>query len=420
MTDPTTPPSRSLDWRLEGGRVLVDGGLVAGDLDLAGGRIVAAAPPGAFVVDARGLLVLPGIVDVHGDAFERQVMPRPGVSFDLVTALLDTDRQLVSNGITTAFHGVTWSWEPGLRGAENARALLAAIEALGETLAADTRYHLRHETFNLAGEAEIIEWITARRVGCLAFNDHMQGTFKVRSRPEKIGKMIERSGLDRDDFLRLVETVHDRRDEVPASIERIAAAARAAGIPMLSHDDMTPQMRRWFRGLGVAVAEFPIDEATAEEAIAAGEATVFGAPNVLRGGSHTGCPSAAEMVRRGLCTILASDYYYPALAAAPFRLAADGAAGFEAAWALISTNPAAAMGLVDRGRLDLGLRADVVLVDPDGPGGRPAVVATFVAGRLVHLGDGDRLWARPAPAGSRPTALGASPGGGTGGFIPAT
>ena len=391
MTATPVRPRAPHDWLVSGGRLLRDGRLGDGDLALVQGQIAEAAPAGARVVDADGLLVLPGIIDVHGDAFERQVMPRPGVAFDLVTALLDTDRQLVANGITTAFHGVTWSWEPGLRGAANARALLAALETLGDDLAADTRYHLRHETFNLDGEAEILDWLATGRVGCLAFNDHMAGTLKERARPEKIGKMIERSGLERDDFMRLVDVVHGRRDEVPASIERLAAAARASGIAMLSHDDMTPEMRRWFRALGVAIAEFPIDEATAQEAVSAGEATVFGAPNVLRGGSHTGCPSAAEMVRRGLCTILASDYYYPALAAAPFRLEADGAADFAAAWALVSKNPAAAMGLADRGRLECGLRGDVVLIDPPGPDGRPRVIATFVAGRLVHLADATRL-----------------------------
>ena len=112
-------------------------------------------------IDARGLLVLPGIVDVHGDAFERQVMPRPRVAFPLDIALLESDRQAVSNGITTVFHGVTWSWEPGLRGAENARAILAGIERIRPRLGADTRYHLRHETYNLDAEPEITEWLPA-------------------------------------------------------------------------------------------------------------------------------------------------------------------------------------------------------------------------------------------------------------------
>ncbi len=385
--------SRQDTWRIEGGRALVSDRLETTDVTVVGGRIHDGEATGARVFDARGLLVLPGIVDVHGDAFERQVMPRPGVSFDLVTALLDTDRQLAANGITTAYHGVTRSWEPGLRGAENARGLLAAIEELGDLLAADTRFHLRHETYNLDGEAEIVEWLKAGRIGCLAFNDHLASMLRDRARPEKIGKVVERSGLDRDDFMRLLDVVHGRAAEVDASIERLAKAAQAAGIPMLSHDDPTPLMRRRFRELGVAVAEFPVNETTAAEAIAAGEATVFGAPNVLRGGSHTGCPAAAEMVRRGMCRILASDYYYPALPAAPFRLAAEGAATLEAAWALVSTNPAAAMGLADRGRIEAGLRADLVVVDPSGPKGHSRVIATFVAGRIVHLADADRITA---------------------------
>jgi alpha-D-ribose 1-methylphosphonate 5-triphosphate diphosphatase len=97
------------------------------------------------------------------------------------------------------------------------------------------------------------------------------------------------------------------------------------------------------------------------------------------------------MVARGLCSILASDYYYPALAAAPFRLATDGVAPLERAWALVSSNPAAALGLTDRGRIAAGRRGDVVLVDPGTDGRHPRVVATFVDGRLVHLAEGARL-----------------------------
>lgn len=386
------PPlsDRLPSWTLAGGRVLVDGTFEETALTLDAGRIVEGTRPTDRRFDATGLLVLPGIVDVHGDAFERQIMPRPRVSFDLATALFDTDRQLLANGITTAYHGVTWSWEPGLRCADNARALLDALEDLEGDLLVDTRYHLRHETYDLDGEAEILEWIAERRIGCLAFNDHTTGLAKHRGKPEKLATMIERSGLDPDDFVALVENMHTRADAVPASIERLAAAARAAGVPMLSHDDVSPQMRHWYRGLGVAVSEFPMDEPTARAAVAEGEATVFGAPNVLRGGSHTGCPAAADMVAKGLCTILASDYFYPALAAAPFRLAADGVRPLEETWDLVSANPAAAFGLADRGRLAPGLRADVILVETanDRP---PRVIATFAAGRLAHCAEGARI-----------------------------
>lgn len=371
---------------ISGGRVLA-GGLEIADLRVRDGVIApsdTALPDNVLRLDASGLLVLPGLVDCHGDAFERHIMPRPGVSFDIDLALRDADRALLASGITTAFHGVTWSWEPGLRGAENARRLIEAIERLAPELGADTRFHLRHETYNLDAEPEILAWLAAGRVGLLAFNDHMEGTLKSRSRPDKVGKMVERTGLSHEDFMLLVENVHSRRDEVPASIARLAAAARAAGVPALSHDDMTPQMRRWYRDLGVSVAEFPIDEETTREAAAQGEPIVFGAPNVVRGGSHTGCPAAEEMVRQGLCTILASDYYYPALPLAPFILAERGAASFEAAWKLVSQGPAEALGLFDRGVIAPGKRADLVLVAAEP---QPRIVATIAGGRVVHLVD---------------------------------
>ena len=115
-----------------------------------------------------------------------------------------------------------------------------------------------------------------------------------------------------------------------------------------------------------------------------GDFIVFGAPNVVRGGSHTGWTKAADMIAKGLCSILASDYYYPAPLLAAFRLAADGMLPLAQAWALISAAPAAAAGLTDRGVLAAGRRADIILVDDAVPL-RPRIVAVIAAGRLVHL-----------------------------------
>src|SRR5450432_2663838 len=236
-----------MDISIEGGRVLVGGRLAETTDGASDGAIDAIGKESGAArrIDARGLLVLPGVVDIHGDAFERQMMPRPGVHFAMDIALLDTDRQVVANGITTVFHGVTWSWEPGLRGADNARAILAAMEELRPRLGADTRFHLRHETFNLDAESEITDWIGGRRIGVLAFNNHMPAMKdNAPVRPAKVAEMAQRSGISLDEFSQLVTRIARRADEVPGSIARLAAAAVANGVPLLSHDDISPEQRR--------------------------------------------------------------------------------------------------------------------------------------------------------------------------------
>ncbi|MBR0932833.1 alpha-D-ribose 1-methylphosphonate 5-triphosphate diphosphatase [Bradyrhizobium jicamae] len=381
------------DIFIESGRSLVDGEFTETSLRTSGrdiGALDAEQGRAALHVNASGLLVLPGIVDLHGDAFERQMMPRPGVDFPIDVALVDSDRQAIANGITTVFHGTTWSWEPGLRSADNARKLLDTIEAMRPQLAADTRFHLRHETHNLEAEVEITQWLTEGRIDLFAFNDHSN------VKPTKRGQLADRAGLSAEAFNQLLDKVVARRPDVPASIARLAAAARAANIRMLSHDDNSPTMRREFRALGAVIAEFPVNEETARDAVAAGDFIVFGAPNVVRGGSHTGWTRASDMIAKGLCSVLASDYYYPAQLLAAFRLAADGILPLARAWDLISAAPARAAGLEDRGVLATGRRADIIIIDDKVPL-RPRVVAVIAAGRLVHLTDASRLVHSPAP-----------------------
>ena len=333
--------------------------------------------------DATGLLVLPGIIDIHGDAFERQIMPRPSVHFSMDTALRDTDRQLVANGVTTAFHAVTWSWEPGLRGHAMARAFAESLGRLRPSLSADQRLHLRWETFNLDAEAEIATWIEAGKIDFLAFNDHTPPMMARADQPKYVQRYAERTGLDSAGFLAMLRSVWERRSEVPAAIGRLAAKAQAHGVAMASHDDDSPQTRSSFRAMGCQIAEFPLTMDTFEAAHQARDPIIMGAPNVVRGGSHLSGVSASEMVGKRFCTILASDYYYPALAQAAFRLADETVVPLAEAWALISANPARATGLADRGVLAPGKRADFVLVEAEA--GTPRIVATFVAGKPVFL-----------------------------------
>jgi len=375
-------------YTLSNVRVLSTDGLIPdttlsidGDLiDKIGGRA------GQRDWDCGGLLAAPGIIDLHGDAFERQLMPRPGVHFDTKLALLDSDRQLIANGITTAYHSLTYSWEPGLRSCEAGRTFMVALEAMRATLACDTRLHLRWETFNLDSEDEVADWIAAGRIALLAFNDHTPGIAREAERPEKITKYAERSGLSATDFAALAARVYARKDEVPGTIGRLAAAALSANVPMASHDDESPEDRNRYARMGCRISEFPKTEETAQTARDAGHDIVMGAPNVVRGGSHLSAASAAHLVSKDLCTVLTSDYYYPALHQAAFRLVRDGICDLTAAWKLISQNPAHAALLDDRGTLAPGKRADIVLID-DSDMKLPRIVATICAGKPKVFGD---------------------------------
>ena len=386
---------------IEGARLLTEGGLEDAPLSFAGGVIVDG--PGEARVDARGLILAPALIDLHGDSFERQVSPRPGVFAPLDVAVLDTDRQLAANGIATAYHALTLSWEPGLRTVDRGRDFIAALDRLEPRLTVENRVQLRWETFASEAEELVRDALRQPLTPSLAFNDHTSMAMRafgtsVQERgfelspdfgtaslsddrlKQRTAKNAKRAGLDEDAYVALLARVWERRAEVPAKIAGLARAAREAGAPMLSHDDTTAETRDWFRERGATVAEFPMVMPAAQAAHAGGDAIVMGAPNVMRGGSHIGSLGAADMIEDGMCDALASDYFYPALLAAVARLHAERRALLPDLWALVSKGPARAMGLHDRGTLAPGQRADLVLLDwPEGAA--PAVRALWVAGR---------------------------------------
>jgi alpha-D-ribose 1-methylphosphonate 5-triphosphate diphosphatase len=373
--------------QITGGTVLLGAdGLQQTDLALNNGLIAFGAGNGPRF-DASGLLVLPGIVDLHGDAFERQLQPRPGVDFPPDLALRDTESQLLANGITTAFHGVTLSWEPGLRSLTAWRALLDALDA--GTWTCDMRVHLRWEAYNLDALETALSDIATGRVHLLAFNDHTPAIRRKLQDPVEGAKYSGRAGMKMEAFREMADEVAARAEAVPAALDQIAAAASAAGLPMASHDDESIPMRNRFRGLGARICEFPMAEDVAAAAAGAGDFVAMGCPNVVRGGSHLGWASAARLAEAGICRVLTSDYYYPAMMRAAFILAQRGTLDLPRAWALISENPAQAGGLTDRGTIAPGKRADLVIVDPI----TNRVVATIVRGQVAFLtsAGGERL-----------------------------
>ena len=359
-------------------------------------------------IDARGKILAPALIDVHGDAFERQMMPRPGVYFPTETALIDTDRQLAANGIATAYHAVTLGWEPGLRDVARGKELMQAMQAIAPRLTVENRVQLRWETF--AFEAlDVIDWaLQGPLLPSVAFNDHTSMTMRAYDIPiqdrafelspdfsiaslddermkKRTASKAHRAGLSEDAYIALLGQVWERRGDVPEMIAQVAGMARAAGAPMLSHDDTRAETRSFFRNLGASVAEFPMVMEAAEAARSGGDQIIFGAPNAVRGGSHIGSLGAGDMVGAGMCDALASDYFYPAMLAAVDRLDREKRADRLTLWSLVSGGPARAMGLEDRGVIVPGKRSDLVLVDwPEGHA--PAIEGTWVAGRCAYRG----------------------------------
>ncbi len=395
-------------FTFEGARVYLPGEIAETNVTIDQGEIAEiGGPTQGDVIDARGLVLAPALIDVHGDAFERQVMPRPGVFFPMETAVLETDRQLAANGIATTYHSITLSYEPGLRSVARGREMMQAIRDLAPRLTVENRIQLRWETF--AFEAlETLDWaMDAPLKPSLAFNDHLSMAMRsddtgIQERlfehspdfavmdlndaalfEKRYRKHTERSGLDYDDHKKLVHEVWDRRADVVSTLQTVAGKARAKGIPMLSHDDTQAETRKFYHDLGATTSEFPMTMGPVDAARAQGDMIIFGSPNAVRGGSHIGSLGAADMVEAGLCDMLASDYYYPAMLAAVDRLDREKRADRLALWSLISSGPARAMGLADRGDISVGKRADLVLVDwPKGQ--TPAIQGTWVAGRCAY------------------------------------
>lgn len=399
MTDPII---------FEGAQVILPDRIAEVSVRIKGGLITAldGHRDGARVINAAGMLLAPALVDIHGDAFERQIMPRPGVTLPLEAAFLETDRQLAANGIGTAYHALTLSWEPGLRSVETGWQVHDVLNRLSPRLTVENRLQLRWETFCV----EAIPLIDAALQGPLtpsvAFNDHtsmalLHPSVALQDRPfdfspdfpvtdldsptfaAKMAERAKRSHMSVADYVDLIRTVWQRRPQVRDWVDEVAAKGNAAGAPMLSHDDTQTTIRRHYRDLGARISEFPMNRRTAEFAREGGDAIVLGAPNAARGGSHLGSIGAGDMIRAGLCDVLASDYYYPSLLNAVARLRADHVGPLESLWPLVSGNSAKASGLRDRGEIAPGLRADLVLVEwPEGQ--LPVIRQTWVGGRCAY------------------------------------
>lgn len=365
--------------RLTRARCLIDGALHDHPLTIADGHI---ADGPAREVDLAGYLVLPGIVDLHGDGFERHLSPRPTAPFDKSAGLMSLAAELAVNGITTAWLAQSWSWEGGYRSGAATLALLQALQATRPRLLPDVRVQIRLETHVLDEHPAVAQAVQDFGVDFVVFNDHLpEAVDLAATRPHRFASWAAQSGRTAEEMLAVVHKAQAQAPDVPAAITAMAAQLKALGVTLGSHDDATAETRAFYRAIGAQVAEFPTTIAAARAARQAGEPVLLGAPNVVRGGSQGGNIAAADLVAQGLVDALMSDYYYPALPQSAWALVTAGLCDLPQAWAMVSTAPARIMGLSDRGHLSPGARADIAVVHAE----TRQVELTLAQGRIAHL-----------------------------------
>lgn len=366
---PDLPP-----LRFTGAEVLLPDGFAREALSLADGRI---AGGGGREIDLTGWRILPGIVDLHGDGFERHMAPRRGAVDTPAAGLAGLDAECGAAGITTAMLAQFWSWEGGMRGPDFAATLAEALQD-ADTLT-DMHLQLRVETHMIDTFPAMQALVARAGIGYVVWNDHLpHRQLAAGKRPPGLTGQALKAGRAPEAHERILHALHANGPLVPEALAGAARELAARGIRMGSHDDQTGADRAKFRVLGADICEFPETLEAAEAAKQAGDPVIMGAPNVVRGGSHSGKVAAERLIGAGLVDALVSDYHYPTLARAAHRLSTRY--GWARAWDLVSGGPARIIGWKDRGRIAEGLRADLVILDASG-----RVEGTIVAGRVSHL-----------------------------------
>jgi alpha-D-ribose 1-methylphosphonate 5-triphosphate diphosphatase len=271
---------------------------------------------------------------------------------------------------------------------------MTALAAYRPQALTDLRIQLRAEVHLVEAGARLLAAVARHRVGYVIFNDHLEDAQDmIRARPADFALWARKIGQGPEALRAAVEEAAHRAREVPRHLCRLADAFDEMGVLYGSHDDPDGETRERYSMIGARIAEFPTTRRAAAAARAMMSPVLMGAPNVVRGGSQSGNVAAIDLIAEGLCDALVSDYHIPALALSAWTLVDAGVASLPRAWAMISTRPAEILRLADRGRLDPGMRADLVIMNAE----TRAVEATISGGRLAYLAGeaGRRFMAQP-------------------------
>ncbi|MDP2391958.1 MAG: alpha-D-ribose 1-methylphosphonate 5-triphosphate diphosphatase [Methylococcaceae bacterium] len=347
--------------------VLADQVMDQASLLIEDGQITAINPSAvkaAQSIDLGNRYLLPGMIDLHADALEKDIEPRPNVHFPLEFAIAQADKRNAAAGITTVFHSLSFAnAELGLRNNAMAADIVRAIHAFNGKGLVDNRVHTRYEITDPTALPVLLELLDEDSVHLLSIMDHTpgQGQFKdMRAYQDYLQKSYQKTAAETqaiiDDKLAQAEAAQIR-------VKQLIAHAHAKNVHVASHDDDCPDKVAEIKALGVHISEFPINLETARYAIEHGMRTIMGAPNILRGKSQSGSMKAQDAIEHGVASCLCSDYAPASLLAAVFLLEQRGVLSLPEAVQLVSLNPAQALGLADRGEIAVGKRADLVCVD---------------------------------------------------------
>ncbi|MDO5620899.1 MAG: alpha-D-ribose 1-methylphosphonate 5-triphosphate diphosphatase [Paracoccus sp. (in: a-proteobacteria)] len=363
--------------RVQTGGVVIRDGLIH---DLIDGP---ALPAGA--TDCGGDHLSPGLIELHTDNLERHIQPRPGVDWPHTAAILAHDGELASCGITTVFDALRVGSIPaeGASYDKYARPLASEIAALAH--AGVTRIshliHLRAEICSETLLAELDEFGPHDRIGLVSLMDHTPGQRQFRD-VTKLAKYVQgKYALSDQAFTEHVARLKALRQKHGDAHEAAAVdIAHRLGAVLASHDDTTAAQVATSAGYGIRLAEFPTTTEAARACHDHGIAVMMGAPNLIRGGSHSGNVAASDLAQEGFLDILSSDYVPASLLLGAARLAQIWG-DLPRAFATVTTNPAQATALADRGRIAPGLRADLIrLTDLDQT---PRIRGVWCKGRQV-------------------------------------